>query len=58
MEKILTKNLEKQITTEDKESIKGTKKLIREEVSRVINNPSTDLTDIKKLGGQLSEKLA
>ena len=59
LEKLLLKNLERQIADgDDKEVLKNKKKSIREEIAKVVNNPSTDLKDIQRLGGELSEKLA
>ena len=59
LEKLLLKNLERQIPEEeDKDMLQSKKNSIREEIAKVVNNPSTDLKDIQRLGGELSEKLA
>ena len=59
LEKLLFKNLERQIADgDDKQTLRTKKDSIREEIAKVVNNPSTDLRDIQRLGGELSEKLA
>ena len=42
---------------DDKTTLKNKRSSIREEIAKVVNNPSTDLKDIERLGGELSDKL-